>query len=375
MKGGDIVATQLGSIDLKSFKTLRDDISQYFWFNSNSPTPLYGNGVHVTLTSQPSFISDPTGQNILMNTDGISIRNGVLPMMVLDNDSLDFNIVDTTQGIYANVATFGGITRIGRGETGYSRILIDPSSDNDDLINTFEVLTPDDISAFSQKVDKNRTVEATTNTGYDSNLYSFPQGTITMTTNTMTKTFSIANVGAIPNSKEFTITFTSMVRFYGYEMIYIEPVIDTTSINFTFTKNGVSQTSSTTIIEAAGHATTAGSGSSTGITHTIQIVYDGTQSFTITSSATKVSSLPDEYYLRTYISMLSYEGNNLLMPVLSQRGDCILCDEGIGRMLIDFNIDDNASSSTPATSGDDMILFNTIRSLGWYNDVIVDLEI
>ena len=106
-----------------------------------------------------------------MNTDGISIRNGVLPMMVLDNDSLDFNIVDTTQGIYANVATFGGITRIGRGETGYSRILIDPSSDNDDLINTFEVLTPDDISAFSQKVDKNRTVDMEKSRFYSSDLY------------------------------------------------------------------------------------------------------------------------------------------------------------------------------------------------------------
>ena len=369
------MATQLGSIDLKSLKTLRDDVSQYFWFNSDSPVPSYGNGVHVTLSPQTTFASNPTGQNILMNIDGISIRNGVLPMMVLDNDSLDFNIVDTTQGIYANVATFGAITRIGRGETGYSRILIDPSSDNDDLINTFEVLTPDDISAFSQKVDKTRTIEATRNIGYNSNLYSFPQGIITTTTNTMTKTFSIANVGAISNNKEFTLTFASMVRFYGYGMVYAQPPIDTDSINLTFTKNNTSQIVSTTIIESAGHETAAGDGVSTGISHTIQATYDGIQTFTITSSATKVSSLPDEYYLTTFISTLSYEGNNLFMPVLLQSGDCILCDEGIGRMLIDFNIDDNASSSTPATSGDDMELFNTIRSLGWYSDVIVDLEI
>ena len=127
------MATQLGSIDLKSLKTLRDDVSQYFWFNSDSPVPSYGNGVHVTLSPQTTFASNPTGQNILMNTDGISIRNGVLPMMVLDNDSLDFNMIDTTSGTYTNMATFGLQTRIGRNETGYSRILIDPLSDNVDL--------------------------------------------------------------------------------------------------------------------------------------------------------------------------------------------------------------------------------------------------
>ena len=42
-----------------------------------------------------------------MNTDGISIRNGLLPMMTLDNDSLDFNVIDTTTGTYNNVASFG----------------------------------------------------------------------------------------------------------------------------------------------------------------------------------------------------------------------------------------------------------------------------
>ena len=106
------MATQLGSIDLKSLKTLRDDVSQYFWFNSDSPVPSYGNGVHVTLSPQTTFASNPTGQNILMNTDGISIRNGVLPMMVLDNDSLDFNAINTTSGTYTNIASFGATSTI-----------------------------------------------------------------------------------------------------------------------------------------------------------------------------------------------------------------------------------------------------------------------
>lgn len=365
------MTTTIGSLDLNAFNDLYVDSNQYFWFEGNA-SATYGAGVHITLSPDTSFIANPTGQNILMNTDGISIRNGLLPMMTLGNDSLDFNMIDTIGGTYTNIATFGLQTCVGRNETGYSRILIDPSSDNVDLINAFEVLTPDDISAFSQKIDTTRTTEATTHMGYNEQLYPLPQGSITTTTNTITRTFSITDVGTISSGKEFIITFTSMVRFYGYGIVYTSPIIDTSSMNLSFTK-GVAQTVSTTITEAAGHQTTAGSGSSTGITHTVQATYDGAQTFVITSSAVKVSSLPDDYYLNSFLSKLSYEGNDLLMPVLFQSGDAVFCNEGVGQMYLDLNIDDNASATTDATSGDDMNLFNTIRALGWYDDVIENL--
>ena len=117
------MATATGSLDLKSLNNLRDDVTQYFWFNSDSPVPSYGNGVHITLSPQTTFASNPSGQNILINTDGISIRNGVLPMMVLDNDSLDFNVIDTTNSTYTNVASFGVTSRIG--EQNNNRIELD----------------------------------------------------------------------------------------------------------------------------------------------------------------------------------------------------------------------------------------------------------
>lgn len=106
------MATTMGSIDLKTFKGLRDDVTQYFWFESDS-SATYGAGVHITLSPESTFKTSPTGQNILMNTDGISIRNGVLPMMALDNDSLDFNVVNTGSGTYTNVASFGATSTIG----------------------------------------------------------------------------------------------------------------------------------------------------------------------------------------------------------------------------------------------------------------------
>lgn len=105
------MAKTIGSFDLASLKNLRDDVTQYFWFESDSSS-AWGSGAHVTLYPESQFTNSTSpnymkGQNIIMNTDGFSIRNGALPMMVLDNDSLDFNAIDITQGTYVTTATFG----------------------------------------------------------------------------------------------------------------------------------------------------------------------------------------------------------------------------------------------------------------------------
>lgn len=135
------MGTGTGSIDLSTLNNLHGNLTQHFWFNSNAGA-AYGTGVHMTLSSQAEFIANPTGQNILMNTDGISIRNGTIPLMVLDNDSLDFNVVtDLAQGTYSNVATFGTTGfKIGRTQNGQTRIEATPQgvdlisrNDNRDL--------------------------------------------------------------------------------------------------------------------------------------------------------------------------------------------------------------------------------------------------
>ena len=100
------MTTTIGSVDLNALSDLYNDANQYFWFESNSDA-TYGAGVHITLSPDTSFVANPSGQNVLINTDGISFRNGLLPMMTLDNDSLDFNVINTTTGTYNNVASFG----------------------------------------------------------------------------------------------------------------------------------------------------------------------------------------------------------------------------------------------------------------------------
>lgn len=118
------MTTTIGSLDLNAFNDLYNDSNQYFWFESDS-SATYGAGAHVTLVPDTTFISNPTGQNILMNTDGISIRNGLLPMMTLDNNSLDFNIVDTVGNTYTNAASFGISSTIGLTDGTQSYLYVD----------------------------------------------------------------------------------------------------------------------------------------------------------------------------------------------------------------------------------------------------------
>lgn len=123
------MTTTIGSLDLGALSDLREDVTQYFWFESNSSS-AWGSGAHVTLYPESQFTDSNNanylkGQNILMNTDGFSIRNGVLPMMVLDNDSLDFNVIDTTNNEYTNQASFGAVSTIGQTDGTQSYIQLD----------------------------------------------------------------------------------------------------------------------------------------------------------------------------------------------------------------------------------------------------------
>lgn len=103
------MTTTIGSLDLTSQSALYDE-TQYFWFESSSSS-AWGAGAHVTLYPESEFTNSSStnylkGQNILMNTDGFSIRNELLPMMVLDNDSLDFNLINEINSAYETVANF-----------------------------------------------------------------------------------------------------------------------------------------------------------------------------------------------------------------------------------------------------------------------------
>lgn len=138
------MATQTGSIDLKGMTSAYSEQQQYFWVESNS-SATWGGGAHITNIAESAFKTaagtwgtDPTagGYNLLMNTDTVSgtgslqLRNGSLPIMNLDNDSLDFNTIDSTTTPYTtiNVATFGANgAKIGKTDAAYLSV------DNDSI--------------------------------------------------------------------------------------------------------------------------------------------------------------------------------------------------------------------------------------------------
>ena len=123
------MTTTIGSLDLNTFNDLYSDSNQYFWFESNSSS-AWGSGAHVTLYPESQFTDSTSqnymkGQNIIMNTDGLSIRNGALPLMVLDDNSLDFNAVDTTNNECTNIARFSDVTTIGKTDGSQSYLHLD----------------------------------------------------------------------------------------------------------------------------------------------------------------------------------------------------------------------------------------------------------
>ena len=363
------MTTTIGSLDLNAFNDLYSDSTQYFWFEGNG-SATYGAGVHVTLSPDTSFIANPSGQNILMNTDGISIRNGLLPMMTLDNGSLDFNMIDTTSSTYTNIATFGLQTRIGRNETGYSRILIDPSSDNVDLINAFEILTPDDISAFSQKIDTTRTTNNKKFINYSDNVYALTSQSVHpwYATNTISKTFTIDDLNDVPNGKVVNIVLNSRLAMYGSQQrVYTYMKF---SVNFDIVK-GTSSTTNISNVRGAGVVwsyyspadSTTYTYTSQGITHAISVSYNGNNQVTITSTITIISTNDGFSYMltTTYVSQISYVESTIFTPVVFQSGDVVLSNRGVGRVFLETNENDT--------------LLSVINSLDWSSDVVCGVTI
>ena len=108
-----------GKINLKLYKDLKSP-TQYFWFESDTSATV-GGGAHITNISDTAFRSSATnwgtiptngGYNLLLNTDGIKLRNGKLNLMSLSGTSLNFYIISGNQSY--DVAQFGTNTRIGQ---------------------------------------------------------------------------------------------------------------------------------------------------------------------------------------------------------------------------------------------------------------------
>ena len=417
------MATTMGSLDLKSLQGLRDDLTQYFWFESNS-SATYGAGVHITLSPESTFKTSPTGQNILINTDGISIRNSLLPMMVLDNDSLDFNVVDTNTSTYTNVASFGSVTTIGNTDGTQSYLELDfnsmkmKDSDGDTYFAVEDLRDENGIAKITEYFvgngsRKNFTVNVpivnVISVSINDTLttdYTVEERTIKFTTapangaqitivyNTSSRftkaytlgerddnsgvgIYSIALGYKVTSSQFYSIAegyYTTASGYYSHAECSL-----TTASGVSSHAEGSSTTASGSWSHAEGSSTTASGddshaeGWSTiafGNASHAQNYYTNAQKFAQTALGTY--NVLDTSSTTTHPSGGSNYGKYAMIlgngTADNARSNALTVDWLGG---VQMYLDSNGTSSSVATSGTDMDLFNAIYNLGWYSDVIV----
>ena len=357
------MAQTIGSLDLNAFSDLYNDSTQYFWFEGNA-SATYGAGVHITLSPDTSFISNPTGQNILMNTDGISLRNGLLPMMTLDNDSLDFNVINTLSGTYTNVASFGSFVRIGK-ENNAPKVVI---QDDDFAIYTedgniaFETYVPVDAPTAEQEVTKT----------YLESTYPIDGAIIeSSSTYNSSNTIIITDVTNIPSDTDFTLrlNLVSQSRWAN----------DNGSCEFYFVKG----TSSTRYNSINNLGALSGAGVSTqGVNCTMSVQYNGSNTFVISGSYrladTSEGTMFDVY---GYVSMLVYIADSVPIPSTYVNGDFYANGTNIGSSYImgTCYLEQSVVAQTYCYLGLDSYnvsvdaqLADAISALEW-NDVLIEI--
>lgn len=343
------MTTTIGSLDLNAFSDLYSDSNQYFWFEGNA-SATYGAGVHITLSPDTSFIANPTGQNILMNTDGISIRNGLLPMMTLDNDSLDFNMVDIDTGTLSNAATFGARTRVGRLGTGYSKILIDSTSIESGIANIFQIVAKNDTDVIDIILDDDHTSDSVEVNKQLSNIYNmFRVDSLSSTSfSSASESYTLSEVASISEGNDFSLVIN--VRCTTNNAA--QEVIQNYSF-FTFVK-GTSSTVTDSQDVMSFNNVKLGE-----YNMTVQYVSPATFSVTISAKKTTVSYAPT--YMQVSLYTLSYMSDLELVPIQRYNGD-LLFNAVHGRSYLGLDV---VLAGGSAVNGSDAELYNSILSLGW----------
>ena len=337
----------MGSIDLKTFKDLRDDVTQYFWFESNS-SASYGAGVHITLSPESTFKTSPSGQNILINTDGISIRNGLLPMMVLDNDSLDFNVVDTVNGTYTNVASFGAVTTIGVINDSQPYVQIDSTGmniynglnnvatfgqetrigNNNDASGAI-IIKPTSFTITSQEQVVALDVE-TSNIERDATTICLPSTYISPSTSAIVN--GTSQYDLVPNGKELEYTIKNVRTITSYSTTsWTWERIERFESSYKFTFYKGTSKSVTTYLDFFYNGSTS---SSDVVSLPVSIVYNGT-SITITSPNYMEDNGGDVISTPNYQNSLSTEFGVLTQIVHIPSIDA----NGMFNLTGDFNFD------------------------------------
>lgn len=293
------------------------------------------------------------------------IDSGGVYVHAFNNNSDGVRITDRIDIVRgdSSVAEYGTSVRIGSEALGSSTIYIDPGSADTGITNVFRIIASNGVDAFNILLDEDHISDGLTMTKhFDSAAYNYGSISDIKTdlpvAQTLTETKVISELQNVDPGKTFIITFKGELRTeWDY---YYEPV----TVTFDFTKGSDESKRSLQMQRTTWGAEVY-----------LDFVVDytaNTNSITVTLSARK-STMWGNYKtdLSTlYLSEISYEMPGMMIPIHRLNGDAYLNCESVGFTYIGLNVDNNADASTDAIDGDDKDLFNAIRKLGWYSDVI-----
>lgn len=308
---------------------------------------------------------DNNERNILINGNEISIRNGLLPMMTLDNDSLDFNIINAMSGTYTNVASFGSLVRVGK-ENNAPKVII---QDDDFAIYTedgniaFETNVPIDAPTTEQEIIKT----------YTESTYHIDGAMIeTSSSYISSNTIAISDVTTIPVGTNFTLRI-NLISDSRWTTDYGE-------CEFYFIR-GTSSTQHDSV-NNLGAATGPGVDTS-GVNCSLSVQYNGSNTFVITGSYVLANTNESTMFqIDGYVSMLVYTAEGIPIPSTYVNGDFYANGTNIGSSYImgACYLEQSVLAQTYCYLGldywnipVDIALYDAINELKWNDDVIIEI--
>ena len=317
--------------------------------NSNGMALYDGNGVaNNNIIAQfgmnSAQIGLSNGTHSVIDANGFSIFNGLLPMMTLDNDSLDFNLVDTTAGTYVNLATFGGSTRIGQEEVGYAKVLLSPS--------VFNFLSSESTSVFKTGVasEETATSRVEISADWDSPTTTGLQlGTYVLAPNSSTTVSGVFYSSVVANL-DAGVRFGLKIGIYKNDLTYTYIIFNET----TYHEEGFTTGEAKTITGSAYDQPN------------VSVYYDGVATFTVSGTITNYSIVSwnfsrDKAVFTGQTRPIETKIYNTFI------GGNAFVNSSNGAVYIGM-------SQKSETRSSDYDLYNAITALGWEDDVMVDIE-
>ena len=339
-------------------KEIADNTVQHFWFVGEGTDT----GVHITEVPQSSFVDNPSGGNLLARSNGIAVRDGLTELARFGAASAQIG----QDGQSHIEMDYRSMKMVDRDDTTFMQVIDLREAGSNLLTRTEETVVPSGVTGLhislqSPAIDTSYTVKK--------------NGVVT--TSIIGKTTGGFNVMNVTGGDIISVTYVTET---DDTKAYTFGIRDDGQIGLMSFAEGYMVVSSGDSSHAEGKNTVAsGAAAHAEGTNTEATGYGAHAegSRTVASGVCSHASGEDTIAAgseQTVIGQCNIEhaSDNALFVIgrgynTAARSDAFVVYRN-GK--ITSYLDHNGSASADATSGEDKDLFNAIRALGWYSDVI-----